>query len=131
MLSSAMHVRGVLTPSNPEAASDCTKSRIRTEFRVHNLHWVLQSTLGNDGIIEMDSFIDTHEVRHSAMYFIHRLRSLILAEDIAELRLEGNLMITGYKWETNEPVILQAIIRNGNIAYQDGHVQWEEEKVIR
>lgn len=131
MLSSTMHVRGVLTPTNTARITPDIKSRIRTEFREHNIHWVMNSSLGEDGIIELDSHLDTHEVRHSAMYFINRLRDLIIAEDIIDLKLEGNLTIVGYKWETNEPVILQVLVRNGNVAFQDGHVQWERESVIR
>lgn len=132
MLSSRMHVRGVLTPTKQKIIRrDFIESQILHEFREHNIGWVLQHGLNEEGAIEMDSYFDTYEVRHSAMYFLHRLNSVLKAETLKELNFEGKLVITGYKWETNEPVMLQATICNGTVAHQDGNVQWGNEWVIR
>lgn len=130
MLTNKMNIVGVLTPTNLKAVSPYTKSTVQTEFIKHNFSGAMHEALGENGIIEVDYSLATPEVNHSAMGFMNRFQNLIWANGIAELRLEGKLIITGNNWRDTEPVIIQVNIRNGNLYYQNGHTQWETENTL-
>lgn len=132
MTNKIMHVKGSLTPSNPDAVLGNTGYRITTEMIRNRLVSTLLSpdesmAIWDKGEIAPDTHTETLGGRPAAMDFITRLHNVVTAPGIKQLGLQGELTITvdGVK----EPVVFRATVENGNVFYNEAKVVWEDEPI--
>lgn len=132
MTAKMMHVKGSLSPANPEMVTGSTAHRMTTEMIRHRL----VSTLLNPnesmakwdkGTVECDTHSETLGGRPAAMDFITRLHNVVTAPGIKQLGLQGEITVTveGVK----EPVVFRVTVENSNVFYKEAKLVWEDEAV--
>lgn len=133
MTTKIMHVKGSVAPSRPENVTGGTAHRMMTEL-IRNR---LASTLLNPnesmakwdkGKIECDTRSETNGGgRPAVMDFITRLHNVVTTAGIKELALSGEFMVTAEG--VSEPVVIRVVVENGNVAYKEAKLVWEDEVV--
>lgn len=133
MTTKMMHVKGSLSPKNPESILGNTGYRITTEM----IRSRLVSTLLNPnesmakwdkGMIECDTRTETNGGgRPAAKDFITRLHTVVTAPGIKQLELQGELMVTVEG--TKEPVVFRVTVENGNVFYNEANLVWQDEPI--
>jgi hypothetical protein len=119
------HVQGILVPRTPSAVTPETRSQIRQGVHRSHLFLTIKDTLWDKGILEINSYTAAEGGRNAVLGFLNRLCTLINTEGVAELRLKGALMIT--LDSDVEPIVIRAIVKDGEISYEQAKLTWDEE----
>lgn len=118
------HIKGTLVPTNPEAVTEKTRRNLLIAVRDHGLSGFVQSEAFNQGSIDIYSSTVTAGGHYTVFNFIGALDKVILTEGVAELGLEGTLMLSV---DTDaDPILFRITVRDGEISYQQASFVWPE-----
>lgn len=117
-------IKGTLVPSNPEAVTEKTRRNLLVAVRDQGISGFVQSGAFNQGSIEINSCTVTAGGHYAVFNFIGDLDKVILTEGVAELGLEGTLMLSV---DTDaDPIVFRLTVRDGEISYQQANYVWSE-----
>ena len=119
------HIEGSLIPTNSEAVTEKTRRKLLMAVREQGLSGLVQSGGFAQGAIEINSCTVASGGLNVVFGFIGALDRVILTEGVAELGLEGSIMLSVDKADAG-PIMFRVTVRDGEISYQQASYVWAE-----
>lgn len=136
MLEQVLFARGVLVPTKPENVTEDTADAIRKALAEQDLWWVAAIFDAENGLhIQSGVSVDPEDLpnnmllssgpRHHARNFAGAMKTIVQTEGVANLELEGSLIVT---IDTDEEIYVSSVtFKNSEVRFHEAKVNWKVE----
>jgi hypothetical protein len=117
------HIRGSLWPCNAYAISETTATKVRKAVAANNLTKIIKKTRWDFGIIDINNVSLVSRDFSDIRDFIESIENLVNDDQVADLGLEGDIMIT-VETVNVEPFMYLIKVSKSEVSVKRGEIVW-------